>query len=1064
MRKILTIFAVVLLIGKASKAQYVTIYNMDLRSQLQSIYPSCFNSLGQMDTTCTEIINEDTLSLNSFAFDTTIINGLQYFKNLRSLNLNMYSADIRRIDSFPRNLFSLKIDILYFGLQLPTLPPSLKTFRITGYGILQSLPELPSGLEILDLDNASYTSIPALPSTLRYLRLSQCTGATQLPSFPASLEDILISEAFNITGPLPALPPALKNLAISGFFTGITSFPAGLLRLNSDGCARIGSLPPLPQGLKMLSCRYDSLDQLPALPNSLDSIDCSINNITSLPTLPTNLSYLKCGNNNFSTLPALPSTLLTLNCAFTSIPASVNASLISSLPALPNSLRNLICSNNALTNLPALSFTSLQRLECARNQLTNLPDLPASLNYLEVSFNSLSSLPSLNSALQSLWCTNNQITLLPVLPDSMKTISCSNNQLTMLPDLPHALNFIDCSFNQLSSIPPLPGTLTYLGCFGNNNLYCLPAIPKFVSSPQYNNFSADHLEIESDPNKITCLPNYRPGLIVNSQPSLPPLCNPVNNINQCQSFPVMQGSVYYDNNNNNIKDANEPVRKNLQITLSTGSYTFTNNNGFYEIGADSIGTFNITSTAPRYFDAVPPVVYYNFSTYDTLVIKDIALQANTIIDELTVRITPINWAARPGYSFPYLISYENTGTTTISPDIIFDYDQERLNYNTSSVAGVLDNTNVLSYNTGALQPGESGSFTSYFTLKTTVPLGDTLNAKASIAANLFSAYDSVQTIVRGAFDPNDKQATPQLSPSQVVNGNNINYTIRFQNTGTDTAFIVVISDTLSDDLQAGTLQMAASSHNCKTTVNGNVVFFEFLNILLPDSNVNEPKSHGFVSFSIKPRAAVAANTTILNKAAIYFDYNSPVITNTAATLIKEFTTVPLKLISFNAVPQNDHTVSLYWSTTNEINTQQFAIERSGDGLHFTAVTTVPAKEGSVHNNYGSTVADALAEIVFYRLKIIDRDGSYAYSPVIKIDRRKIAAGIAIVSNPVKDEILVSTTGRSLANSQASIINMQGAVVKTFIVKAGSQVVDIKELAAGVYYLRTMTGSRRFIKQ
>ena len=83
--------------------------------------------------------------------------------------------------------------------------------------------------------------------------------------------------------------------------------------------------------------------------------------------------------------------------------------------------------------------------------------------------------------------------------------------------------------------------------------------------------------------------------------------------------------------------------------------------------------------------------------------------------------------------------------------------------------------------------------------------------------------------------------------------------------------------------------MITSSHNCKATVKDNIVFFEFLNILLPDSNVNELKSHGLVSFRIKPQTTVAPNSIITNKAAIYFDYNAPVITNTAGTLIKEFT-------------------------------------------------------------------------------------------------------------------------------------------------------------------------------
>jgi uncharacterized repeat protein (TIGR01451 family) len=294
-------------------------------------------------------------------------------------------------------------------------------------------------------------------------------------------------------------------------------------------------------------------------------------------------------------------------------------------------------------------------------------------------------------------------------------------------------------------------------------------------------------------------------------------------------------------------------------------------------------------------------------------------------------------------------------------------------------------------------------------------------------------------------------------------GKNIDYTIRFQNTGTDTAFNIVITDTLNEDLQANTLQMVTSSHNCKTTVKNNIIFFEFLNILLPDSNVNEPKSHGFISFKIKPKVTVAVNTTIPNKAAIYFDYNAPVITNTAGTFIKPFTVVTLKLVSFSAIPQTDNSTTLFWNTVNEINTKQFVIEHSGDGARFNSITNVFAK-GKATNNYSANVADANNSFIYYRLKIVDNDGSFAYSPIIKIDRRKNAVGFSILTNPVKDFIIINTTDKNLNNTQADIINMQGAVVKNFIIKEGSQTLGIKDLPSSIYYLRTVKGNSKFLKQ
>ncbi len=389
--------------------------------------------------------------------------------------------------------------------------------------------------------------------------------------------------------------------------------------------------------------------------------------------------------------------------------------------------------------------------------------------------------------------------------------------------------------------------------------------------------------------------------------------------------------------------------------------------------------------------------------------------------------------------------------------------KQSLFINTSSLAGVVDNGSMLSFNAGSFAPGQSGSFIGYFTLKTTAALGDSLRSHSTMTVNNYETTDNNTVIIRGAFDPNDKQATPQLTPSQAAAGGYIDYTIRFQNTGTDTAFNIVISDTLSSSLQWNTLQMTATSHNCKATVKDGIVYFEFLNIFLPDSNVNEIKSHGFVSFKIKPQPTVAVNSTINNKAAIYFDYNSPVITNTAGTLIKDFTVVPLRLISFSAVPINNNTAALYWVTANEINTRNFVIEKSVDGVRFNMIGNIAASNNA-SNHYNSNVTDAENSIVYYRLKIVDNDGRYNYSPVIKIDRRKNNIGLSILSNPVRDVVSIATNDQALNNSSCKIINSQGAVVKTFIIRQGSQTIDVKGLPAGIYYLKTSSGSNRILIQ
>jgi hypothetical protein len=142
----------------------------------------------------------------------------------------------------------------------------------------------------------------------------------------------------------------------------------------------------------------------------------------------------------------------------------------------------------------------------------------------------------------------------------------------------------------------------------------------------------------------------------------------------------------------------------------------------------------------------------------------------------------------------------------------------------------------------------------------------------------------------GSYDPNDKQGFPRgvFEEHFIPKGTEIEYLIRFQNTGTDTAFTVRILDTLSQFLDIATIRPGGSSHPYSFNMVGpGVAQFIFSNIMLPDSNVNEPASNGYVKFAIKPKSDLPNATAIENQAAIYFDFNEPVMTNKTLHTIGE---------------------------------------------------------------------------------------------------------------------------------------------------------------------------------
>jgi len=155
-------------------------------------------------------------------------------------------------------------------------------------------------------------------------------------------------------------------------------------------------------------------------------------------------------------------------------------------------------------------------------------------------------------------------------------------------------------------------------------------------------------------------------------------------------------------------------------------------------------------------------------------------------------------------------------------------------------------------------------------------------------ANPFIAVDCQQNI--GSFDPNDKLAFPAgYGEEHFLDRNtDIHYLVRFQNTGTDTAFQVMVLDELDPNLEPASVRPGASSHPYQfELIDGNVLRFTFNNIALPDSSDNEVASHGFVKFKASQKTGLPLGTKIENRAEIYFDFNDPVVTNTVFHTIGE---------------------------------------------------------------------------------------------------------------------------------------------------------------------------------
>lgn len=234
------------------------------------------------------------------------------------------------------------------------------------------------------------------------------------------------------------------------------------------------------------------------------------------------------------------------------------------------------------------------------------------------------------------------------------------------------------------------------------------------------------------------------------------------------------------------------------------------------------------------------------------------------------------------------LCFRNTGNEMISGTVELQYD--------SLFQGFLPVTPIdsivgrrLYFQYDSLFPGEVRCLQIDLRTPTVSYIGETLLSTATVLAMAGGdtvAHAQRELIVQVAcsYDPNDKQAFPAgySSAHYIEKDTTLEYLVRFQNTGNAPATDVRILDTLDAALDLNTFELLAYSHPVFTSVNHNsrIAEFYFQNIMLPDSVNDEPNSHGFVSFRIKPKTGLPLLTELTNTAGIYFDNNPPVLTNT----------------------------------------------------------------------------------------------------------------------------------------------------------------------------------------
>lgn len=448
-------------------------------------------------------------------------------------------------------------------------------------------------------------------------------------------------------------------------------------------------------------------------------------------------------------------------------------------------------------------------------------------------------------------------------------------------------------------------------------------------------------------------------------------------------YNTIKGNIFIDSNENGIKDSLENGISN-QIVNAYQSYDVTDAYGNYSLTVDT-GFYTVKHIVQDYITSDPDSLIVHFSGIGfSSNGNNFACQVIQGIRDLSVSL--VAGAFRPGFDSEYYLFIKNEGTQIESGTAALSYDPQ-LNYQYSSPIEDSVSGNSVFWNFTNLIPGGTLLINTIVETPQSLPIGTELISSAYVIPLIDDTvpennYDTLYHVVTGSYDPNDKLVYPAGSGTQGYIGFDpiqLEYTIRFQNTGTDTAFTVVIKDTLNENLNLGTLKTLSSSHPVSLSLaNSNVLNFTFNNILLPDSNINQLGSNGFVKYSVSLKSGLAQGTEITNNAYIYFDYNQPVVTNTTLNTIGLLVNIPEVEITSEASQIFPNPMNI--SATIKLTTEN-KVENSTLQIYDILGNLVLSKK-DVNTN----------EIIIYRGNL--RSGIYFYK--ISNDKKIFASGKFII--------------------------------------------------------------------
>jgi uncharacterized repeat protein (TIGR01451 family) len=422
---------------------------------------------------------------------------------------------------------------------------------------------------------------------------------------------------------------------------------------------------------------------------------------------------------------------------------------------------------------------------------------------------------------------------------------------------------------------------------------------------------------------------------------------------------------------------------------------------------------------------------------------------DTSLNGPDLKVTTVNstWDLRPGQLFNTYLDVLNKGCDAVSGSLFLVHDSITVFqssvpmpdniYGDTLVWNFTDlNSDNSSFNVEILFLGDSTLADSVFAL------GQDFCNQAYVSPSV-DVNSSDNSMIRcgnlvNSYDPNDIQVYPsgECTSLYVRKDEVLTYTIRFQNTGSAEAINVQILDTLPAVLDITSIRIAGQSHPGLVTqiLPGNILRFKFDNINLPDSTANELESHGYINYEIVAYASTPDGTVLNNRAAIYFDFNDPVITNTSTiTLVGEIPIIDNTVFqSGDFLIANGEGYSYQWIDCSNGNleiegetSQQFLINQPG------------AYAVSISSNGCSAVSECIPILIL-------NDGLSG------------EINFSVFPNPAIGGQCTVSLPENYEKATVEILNVVGQVLAEYTTVSNAQIQVTLPEAAGLYFIHVIT--------